>query len=460
MKKLFLGIDCGLTSIKTILFDDQGKRYSFASKENEVFGGKINTCDLWSKVVDCIKKTIEVIDARLIEAISISGHGNGLYLSVDGKPYHTAYSSMFVGAEKSSDEISNLTLQTSWSGQPLNILSKIKQEDVNFFNKIDKIYLCKDFIRYKLTGEYGLDYSDASAAGLLDNNTYTVNKKLFELFDLSGIEKLLPPIYTSYEIAGRISKECSAVTGLKEGIPVATGAFDVCSCMVGSTVFNVDSYSIISGTWGINAALSNEKINDRNITQCCSFIDNNTNVCIESAPTSCVNLEWFLKNVRPDVKYADLPKIFKRQTDLIYLPYIYPSMRNPEQKASFVNLGINHTYEDMIKAIMEGVVFGHRVQVQALNKVGLRKEVIVLSGGASNSDEWCQLFADILKIKIYTLKEKQCGALGAAVLAAVACGYYKNINQAIKNMVYIDKEFCPNNNYEEKFAEFCKYLGR
>ena len=459
MEQYFLGIDCGLTSIKVIVFNRFGQIVRKESKKNEVINGIIDTQLLWNKISLCIKNVIEGISRQII-GVSVCGHGNGLYLIVNGKPYKYAYSSMYSGANVVDDRISDITLQTVWAGQPLNILTKIKREDYKFYNSIDKILFCKDYIRYMLTGKIATDYSDASAAGILDNNSYSVSSNLYSLFGLDGVEKLIPEVYYSYDLAGYINEETEKQTGLIKGTPVAIGAFDVCGCIIGSGIKDESDYSIIAGTWGINSALCKNKIKDSRITQCCSFIDRNYNVCIESAPTSCVNLEWFLKNVCPYVSYQEILDIVEHETDVIYLPYIYPTMRKPLQRADFVNLRIEHTYKDMIKAILEGVVFEHRLQIEALKSVGLERKEVVISGGATNNNGWCQLFADVLNIPVKTTVEKECGAVGAAIFASIVSGGYKNVEAAQNEMVKYDKIFVPQKNYDEKYKKFLEVLRR
>ena len=459
MEKLFLGIDCGLTSIKAVVFDRFGKLHRASSKKNSVVDGMIDTRLLWEKVVFCIKQSVNGIEKQ-IAGISVCGHGNGLYFAVNGVPYEFGYSSMYNGATISDERISDITLQTVWAGQPLNILRRIKNENEELYRSISGIFFCKDYIRFMLTGVFATDYSDATAAGLTNNNDYRIDPRLFSLFGLNGAEKLIPKIYDSYENIGGTTEEIENLTGIKSGTPVAVGAFDVCGCIVGSGVKDESEYSIISGTWGINGALSKMKINDRRITQCCSFVDRTFNLCIESSPTSCVNLEWLINNVCPYVDYGEILDITKMRTDLIYLPYIYPSMRYPDRKAEFVNLCISHTYKDMVKAVLDGIVFGHRLQIEALKSVGLERNGAVLSGGAANSSGWCQLFADILNTEIKTTEEKECGALGAAIFAAVASGEYGDIYSAQNEMVRYKETFVPKNDYENEYKKFLEVLRR
>ena len=459
MASYFVGIDCGLTCIKAAVFDKNGNLVQSKSIKNSVVGGMIDTELLWKKVVACIKQSVEGVEKN-IKAVSVCGHGNGLYLIVNGKPYKTAYSSMYNGTEIHDKRISEITLQTVWAGQPLNILCKLREENRKVYQSIDKIFFCKDFIRYMLTGVVATDYSDASASGLLDNNTYTVNPLLYSLFGLNGAEKFIPDLYQSCDCAGYITESVEKLTGIRKGTPVAIGAFDVCGCLTGAGINDDSKYSIISGTWGINASLTKNKVSDNRITQCCSFIDKTFNLCIESAPTSCVNLEWLLNKVFPFIQLDDISELAKWETDLIYLPFIYPTMRNPAQKAEFVNLNIEHTYKDMVKAVLEGVVYGHRMQLDALKLVGLNREEIVLSGGATNSDAWCQLFADILNTPIIVAKEKECGALGAAIYAMVVHGEYKDVKTAQRQTISYEKKFKPQKNYDVNYNEFLKIIRR
>ena len=407
----------------------------------------------------------ESVDAEEILAVSTSGHGNGVYILDETGECTLGYSSMFTHSQPytpSTNLTFPITMQTSWSGQPLAILSYIKNEQPQQFSKIKKIMLCKDVIRFILTDVVATDYTDASAAGLLNYKASDYDKNLLKIYGLEECEKVLPKLCKCTDIIGNISEKFSQLSGLSEKTAVVGGLFDVNSCMLGSGVIEPDQYSIIAGTWGINSAVSKIPILNDKITECCIFTYPGQYVCIDSAPTSCGNLEWFLRNVVPGLTYEEANRIVLEQPmdkNLIYFPYIYKSM-DLNMQGAFLGLSANHTYKDMLKAVYEGIVFEHAYRIEKLKNAGVCYNRAVLTGGAANSEVFCQMFADITGLDIHTVSQAQTGALGGAIICSVAMGMYNSINTAVSEMVKPKSIFYPeeNKNYKEKFELFKKII--
>ena len=139
-------------------------------------------------------------------------------------------------------------------------------------------------------------------------------------------------------------------------------------------------------------------------------------------------------------------------------------MKSKNLSGTFIGLDPNSTLTDMLTAVYEGVAFGHRLQVEQLKKSGLNYDTAVISGGAANSDVWMQMFADILGFAVTTVDERETGALGDAITAAVMCGAYPDYKTAVNNMVRFGKTYFPADEkkayYNEKFAVFTDLVNR
>ena len=475
---MFLGIDNGLTVTKAVIFDGQGHKVAVSKAKNCFRGNRIDMAALWETTAGCIRDVLRKsgVPGSAIRAIGNSGHGNGLYfIDKNGRPCDLAFGSMSEVAEgeisrltlERREELSEMTTQKLWPGQPLPILLYLKRNEPALFSNIHKILFCKDWIRYKLTGNVCTDYTDASGGGLLNNISKQYDEKILSLLDLEEAVPLLPELKKSYEPAGVISKSAAAETGLAEGTVVSAGMFDVNACMIGSGITDEKNYSIISGTWGINSALTNECRVDRQVLQCCLFADCDHYVGIESAPTSAVNLEWFLTNVMGGYSYERADKIvaevYPKLSDVIYLPYIYSGIHTRGMQAGFYGLRAEHTATDLIAAVYYGVAMGHRAQLARLENAGFRASGCVLSGGAAHSDVWVQIFADVLAKPITVCREKETGALGAAISAAIAVGEYDNFSGAVRRMTEQCKTFIPaktnGDRVEEQYEKFKKLNG-
>ncbi len=446
----FLAIDCGLTNIKAIVFDEKGNEIAKSSQKTPLTDKKIDTKLLWNYVCQCTLGLTEKV--KNIDSVSVSAHGNGVYLFDKGTPLRFGYSSMFEGELSGDGTLIDKTLQTEWKGQPLNIVKRIRKENVSF----DKICFCKDFIGFMLTGELCTDITDASAGGIINNNTLSVDASVLNAFGENDLS-IIPEIKAPYDIRGKITKDAGKQTGIKEGTPVVVGAFDVISCLMGAGVDGERELGLISGTWGINAVLTREKTVRKNITQCTSFGLDGLMVAIDSAPTSSVNLEWTLNNLLPDVNYDEVDKLsYDAVTDIIYMPYIFAPMRDPKKTGAFLGISSSHKKEDFIKAVLSGICFEHRFQTERLKDAGLTWESATLTGGITNSYGRCQLMADVLETKVKIKKEKESGALGGAILSALALNVYPDLKTATLNMVKEEKIFYPQKSYKLQYEKFCK----
>ncbi len=461
--KYFLSIDCGLTKSKAVLFESTGKMLFENQLDTPRKNSQINTTALHKTVITLIKNILKIsgINPEDILTVSTSGHGNGLYFIGDDGILPFGFSSMYTESKKHTpptDSTFPITLQSSWSGQPLAILSHIKHEKPELFTKIRKILFCKDLIKYILTERICTDYTDASAAGLLNCETAQYDENLLRIYDLDGCIDILPDLCNCTDIIGTVSQKFAKVSGLSVKTQVVGGLFDVNSCMLGTGVTGPGRYCIIAGTWGINSAVVESPVSCKEITQCCNFAYPNKYMCIDSAPTSCTNLEWFTKNVLRDITYRQADEIVENQPEdatLLYLPYIFTPM-DINISGSFIGLRAEHTYKDMLRAVFEGIVFDHTYRLEKLKKAGIVCDSAVLTGGAANSSVFCHMFADCTGLDIYTTAQSQAGALGGAIIGSVAAGLHKNVSDAAKAMVEVQCCYKPRTTdyYKHKFQLF------
>ncbi len=483
MKQYLLGIDNGLTVAKAVIFDLYGNIVGMHSNStnietdpNNIFV-EIDMERLWNNTANTVKDAIKNANISPSEVIAVanSAHGNGVYLvGNNGEPIRTAILPMDTRSENIvskwraqgvADETFEYTLQSVWAGQPAPILRWLKEYEPHNYNRIHKVLFCKDWLKYKLTGEYNTDYSDISASGLFDNRNKRYRESILEKYEIPEIQKALPDVIKSSSLCGYVTREASIQTGLLEGTPVAGGLFDVNACCIGTGVINPKYYSIIGGTWSINAAISENPIQSNEIVQCTIFADAEQYLCIDSSATSTCNLEWFLEKIAPPQlkgNYYLCDKIVEGYGDddiyIIFLPYIYGSIKHPSLSASFINVKEKNDYKDLLRSVYEGIAYGHRLHVDSLKKCGLYRDSARFTGGASNSKIWCQIFSDVLGIELETTTAKQSGALGAAVVAGILAGAYEDFEDATKKIISLDEIYKPCSksvlNYNKKYAKF------
>jgi L-xylulokinase len=332
--------------------------------------------------------------------------------------------------------------------------------------------MCKDYIRFRLTGKINAELTDFSGTSLINNQSKEYDHQLLERFGLGDLIDKLPPIIQTHDIAGQITREASELTGLSEGTPVAGGMFDIDACGLASGMIDDSSICMIAGTWGNNQYISTQPVVDENVfmTSCYSIPD--YYLMLEGSATSTSNLEWFLNEFFAEDIYNfrnkgisvydycnDLVKgISPEESTIVFFPFLYASNMNPDARACFLGIDGWHHKGHLLRAIYEGIVFGHKTHIEKLLKFRSMSETIQLTGGAANSREWVQIFADTFQVPIELPSGTELGALGAAIAAAVAAGIYTTYEDAVKSMVKYSKIVEPSekkaNLYAEKYNRY------
>ncbi len=482
--KYILVIDNGLTVEKAAVFDLEGTIIASDSAPNEVIDkdsfSELDADLLWEKTASVIKSALlkAKIDPADIGAVGNTGFGAGIFLvDKNGCSIRNAITSMDARAidfVKSAQLKENIFFEKTkinmWPAQAIPLLGWLKENEKDNFDRIATILQVKDWIKFKLCASYSTDYTDAGNAGLLNLVTKEYDHELYAYYGVKEISKMLAPLKKCQDITGHVSKEASLVTGLAPGTPVMSGLQDVVSCALGSGLYGEDKYSIISGTWNINTAVSKNMRTSGDIMACFLYADSKKYFVMDASPTSAVNLEWFLKSVLEKVHMDNFnrkhlyrvmdEKIAKRldqDSKLLYLPFIYRSKLVDNAMGSFLGINASDDVFDMIYAIYQGVAFAHLMHLENLKKGGVTRTAAVLSGGASNSDLWCQVFSDILDIELHTVCAKEVGLLGTAISVLMGLDNI-SIEDAIGRMVKTKSVFKPDQKmhqlYMERFKRF------
>ena len=247
---------------------------------------------------------------------------------------------------------------------------------------------------------------------------------------------LLPDLLWPTEIAGRVTAEAAAATGLAEGTPVVAGLFDVVANALGSGVVDEGQASIIAGTWSINQVVARRAIADRRVFMVSAFGADRV-VAIESSATSAANLEWYVRELverggdQPTIPSAPAtgssPPSPPPPTIPTSTPILYGSRLGASMRAGFYGVAGWHGEGHMLRALFEGVAFEHRRHIDVLRAAGVRFDSASLSGGGARSEVWPQMFADILGIPVSVARCAETGALGAAIAAGVGAGVFPGL---------------------------------
>lgn len=322
----------------------------------------------------------------------------------------------------------------------------------------------KDYIRYMLTGDFATDVSDASGTGLFDVEHRCWNDELLSILSIS--KERLPAFFESTEITGNINAHASELTGLPKGLPVIAGGGDAVIQTTGTGLVREGILGTIIGTAGIVAmGLNGYKFNKQGSLQI--FCNNYPNTWHVMGVTlgAGASLEW-LKNIlyRADDGAGTYGEINKAAScsppggrGLIFLPYLFGERcpyADPSARGAFIGLTHQHQSADLIRAVMEGVVFSLKhVSELVIDCSDIPVSEIRTSGGGSQSALCRQIQADVFQLPVKTISGgRYGGAFGAALIAGVGCNIWPDIYEAVKTLE-VETETIPNRQNKDLYEE-------
>lgn len=493
MPTYLLGIDNGCTVAKAALFGLDGREVAVASRKvptstPQPGWHEVDMDQAWQATVDSIREVLAHAAVRPadIACIAPTGHGNGLYL-VDsaGRPVRPGILSTdsrargYVDrwqAEGIDRRVRPMTMQDLWPGQPNALLAWLRDHEPEALHRARWALMRKDYIRLRLTGEPRAELTDMSGTSLVNVGTASYDPAVTEAFGLAEMQRLLPPLAASAEICGRVTAAAAAETGLAEGTPVAAGAFDIDACGLASGLVDESQLSLVAGTWGINQYISTRPVAQGVFMTSCYAIPGHY-LMLEGSPTSASNLEWFVTEFfaaereeaeRRGQSVWDLCNELVAATTpgesaIAFLPFVWGSNVNPRAQGTLVGLQGWHRRGHVLRAIYEGVVFSHRHHVERLMQFRPAPERVRLTGGGARSPVWRAIFADGLGLPVEVPAGTELGALGAAIVAAVAAGCYADFPAAVDRMVRLAgvQMPCPDHKslYDEKYWRYQQLIA-
>ena len=489
MSKYLLGIDNGNTFSKAAIFDFYGKEIAIANCNADTEyphpgWTERNMEMLWQSTATAIRDVLAKsgIQPEEIASIGNSGHGNGVYfLDKQGQPLRNGIQSLDTRA---ADVVAGwnqrnlhtktfpFALQTFWPAQPNALLVWLKENEPKNYERIGAILMVKDYIKYRLTGEISGDYTDMSGANLMDVRNKCYSKELMALYDLSDVFDALPPLKHSSEVVGQVTTTSAQETGLAVGTPVVGGLFDVDASAIGSGVVNANQACLVMGSWSINEVITKNPIVNPGIFMTTIFADSELFLTIEGSATSATNLEWFVNQFCGEeraeaqrrgisvyeVCSEEVASLPPGSTNIIFHPFLFGSNVQPTARAGFYGVAGWHTRAHLLRALYEGVVYGHLSHVEKLRAAGGQINAARLAGGGSRSQVWTQMFADTIQVPMEVTDGNELGARGAALSAGIGAGIYSNYSEAVQEAVSVVRvhEPIPINTplYLERYAEY------
>ena len=482
-----LGVDLGTSGTKTVLFAENGKSVASATIEYPLYQPKNGWSeqdpeDWWIAARDTVRLVLgkSGVQASEVCGLSISGQMHGLVLvDADGAVIRRALLwndgrtqaecdeiHRIIGKEKLISICGNPALTGFTAGKVL----WVKKNEPENWARVRYMMLPKDYVRYRFTGEIRQEVSDASGTNLLDIHTRQWSG---EILDALGIDRnLLPPLCGSTEIAGSITPEAAAATGLMAGMPVAGGAGDNMCAAVGTGVVRPGNAFTTIGTSGVVYTHSG---------RLCVHPEGKIHAFVSPVEGEYMNLAcalsagFSLKWYRDQFCQAECQAAAEMDTDpynlmnrqaakspiganrLLFLPYLMGErspLMDSNARGAFIGLSAMHTRRDLLRAVMEGVIYSLRQNVDVLAEMGVHPSEMLACGGGARSELWCDMMANTFHMPVRTLENPEGPALGAAILAGVGCGLYKDIPSACEKLVHANEALLPT---AEKEPEYERY---
>lgn len=458
-----IGVDIGTSGTKTVLFDEKGNSIASALYEYPLYQPNIGWAeqdpeDWWQATYTTIKAVISKsgVNPADIKGLGLSGQMHGLVMiDKDGKvlrksiiwcDQRTSYECEQITNLVGKQRLIEITANPALTGFTASKIMWVKNNEPDVYEKAFKILLPKDYIRYKLTGEFATEVSDASGMQLLDVPARKWSDEVLTKLDID--KSLLAKVYESYEISGTVHNTAAELTGLSIGTPVAGGGGDQAAGAVGNGIVKPGVVSSTIGTSGVVFAYSDNVTIDPSgrVHTFCHAVPGTWHV-MGVTQGAGLSLKWFRDNfcmseketaalleVDPYYLTDGQAALSKPGCEgLIYLPYLMGERTphlDPDAKGVFFGLSAKHTRRDMIRSVLEGVGYSLKDCMDIIKGMGIEVNEVRASGGGGKSKIWRQIQADMFNTDMVTINSSEGGALGVALLAGVGCGIYSSVAQA------------------------------
>jgi D-xylulose kinase len=468
MTELVLAIDAGTTGVRSMFFKPTGEVVARAYKEFENHFPSPSWVeqeaeDWWRSTCHTIKSCFKSssVSPDYVVGIGVTNQRETVVpIDEKGKPLRRAIvwqdRRTVPQCDRIKEQISEKDIYstTGLTVDPYFTAPKIlwiKDNQPDVFERTHKFLLVHDYIIYRLTGLTVTDYSNASRTMLFDLSKADWSTKLLEGFELP-VEKLPSPVASGTR-CGEVSEAAASESGLNPGTPVVAGGGDQQCAALGVGVVRAGSFKSTTGTGTFMLAFSEEKLLDSNRRVLCSrHVVPDAFVVEASMFTTGSALRWFrdqlgsVETAAAKERGLDPYEVITEGADLIppgsegviHIPHFAGAGApywNPHARGIFAGLALGHSRQHLIRAILEGVSYEIRTNLDVLRELGLPAEEVRVTGGAARSETWMQIQADVLGIPVIRTEMQEATALGAAILACKGVGIFKSVAEAAEEMV-------------------------
>jgi D-xylulose kinase len=487
-----LSVDLGTSAIKTALFDAHGKLIASSNQEYTLLTPSALVVEMevdryWTAFKRGVQDVLDKIDVKkeAIKALGISAQGETLILiDESGKPLRNAIVWMDSRAQQEAEHLSEMfkdqdvygttgqvSIVPTW---PASKVYWVKKHEQEIFEKVNKYLLIEDYFIYRLTGRF------AAEGSLLCSTVYwDITKKTYwrEMLEALGItQDQLPPIFESGTVIGTIVSEVAVELGLSSSTAVCTGVLDQVAGAIGVGNVKPGVFSESTGSALAIVATVDHPFKDAKERMPCHYHGMPDTYMAHTFTTGGMVMKWFrdkfceceiaVGNRAGIDPYTLMEREARNVTPgadgLLMLPHLQGAMapeNNPKARGVFYGMTLTHTRAHFVRAIMEGISFILRRNLEVIEELGIDVPEIRSLGGGARSEFWAQLKADITGKPVIITKAQEEACLGAAIVAGAGVGIFKDLQEASIQMVEIKARFEPNlKNTDAYDAIYRKYI--
>ncbi len=467
-----IGVDCGTSGTKTVLFDEAGTVIASKTIEYPMYQPKNgyaeqDPADWADAMIGTIKAVMAAsgVDKHDVKGIGISGQMHGLVMldkdnnvlrkSIIWCDQRTAAEVAEMNQKLGEKKLIEITANPALTGWTAAKILWVKNNEPEIYEKCRHILLPKDYLRFILTGEYATEVSDASGMQLLDVPKRRWSEEVCKTLDIDM--SMLGRVYESCEVTGTVTKKMADRLGLCEGTIVVGGAGDNAAAAIGTGVCEDGKAFTTIGTSGVVFAhTSGISIDPKGrVHTCCAAVPGAWHV-MGVTQGAGLSLKWFRDNFcnaeKETAKYMGVDEYYLMDKEamtvpvganrLLYLPYLMGERTphlDPDARGVFFGLSAMHTKKDMLRAVLEGVSYSLRDCVEVFREMNINVSDMMACGGGGTSPLWRSMLADLYNCPVKTAASKEGPALGVALLALTGAGIYSSVPEACHAVVKTDK---------------------
>lgn len=472
----YIGIDLGTSAVKLLLMEEDGTIKKIVNREYPIAfphpgWSEQNPYDWYEKSMDGLKELIVDCDRSKVAGISFGGQMHGLVAldetdavirpAILWNDSRTEEECNYLNEVIGKKTLSKYTANISFTGFTAPKVLWMKNKEPENFARIHKIMLPKDYLCYRLSGVHATDVSDASGTLFFDVKNRGWSKEMCEICGIK--DEWLPKVFESYEAVGTLKPEIGEELGLSEKVVIAAGAGDNAAAAVGTGTVGNGACNISLGTSG-TVFISSEKfgVDENNALHSFDHADGSYHLmgCMLSA-ASCN--KWWMDEIIGTKDYAKEQEAIEKpgENHVYFLPYLMGERsphNDPKARGTFIGMTMDTTRADMTQAVLEGVAFALRDSFEVAKSLGVDIKATKICGGGAKSPLWKKMVANILNVTVEVPKSEEGPSMGAAMLAAVACGAYKSVKEAAEAIVTVKETIEPDAElaakYEARYKQF------